>query len=111
MHSFQPASPLRILGPHASHGGNADFFDMQGVQLPVDVLPFILFFRSTDVRTMQRLDELCPFRPGLAAVTRVRPVSTLAPGECYAVLVNDRFERRQLNPFSLDGRASASSGS
>ena len=64
-----------------------------------------LFFRSTDVRTMQRLDDLCPFQPGLAAVTRVRPVSTLAPGECYAALADGRFERRQIEPFPLDGLA------
>ena len=59
-----------------------------------------LVFRSTDPATAERIAELCPYRPGLAAVTRVRPVSTLAPGECYAVLADGRFERRQLRPFT-----------
>ena len=58
-----------------------------------------LVFRSTDPQTAERINELCPYRPGLAGVTRVRPVSTLAPGECYAVLADGRFERRQLNPY------------
>ena len=29
---------------------------------------------------------------------RIRPLSTLAPGECYAALADGRFERRQLEP-------------
>ena len=57
------------------------------------------FFRSTDPKTSSRVDDLSPFRPGLAGVTRVRPLSTLAPGECYAALADGRFERRQLAPF------------
>ena len=57
------------------------------------------FFRSTDPKTASRVDDLSPFRPGLAGVTRVRPLSTLAPGECYAALADGRFERRQLAPF------------
>ena len=59
-------------------------------------------FRTTDSGTLQRVHDLSPHRPGLAGVTRVRPVSTLRPGECYAVLADGRFERRQLAPFSLD---------
>ena len=59
-----------------------------------------IVFRSTCPRTAQRIDDLAPYRPGLAGVTRVRPVSTLATGECYAVLADGRFERRQLLPFS-----------
>ena len=60
-----------------------------------------LVFRSTDPQTAERVGELCPYQPGLAGVTRVRPVSTLAPGECYAVLADGRFERRQLDAFAL----------
>ena len=60
-----------------------------------------LVFRSTDPRTAERLGELCPHRPGLEGVTRVRPVSTLATGEAYALLPDGRFERRQLAPFDL----------
>ena len=58
-----------------------------------------IFFRSTDPKTAARLDDLSPYRPGLAGVTRVRPPSTLAPGECYAAMADGRFERRQLAPF------------
>ena len=59
-----------------------------------------LVFRTTDLRTSDRVQDLCPYRPGLAGVTRVRPVSTLAPGECYALLADGRFERRRLEPFA-----------
>lgn len=59
-----------------------------------------LVFRTTDLRTANRVQDLCPYRPGLAGVTRVRPVSTLAPGECYAILADGRFERRRLEPFA-----------
>ena len=58
-----------------------------------------LVFRSTDPKTAERVSELCPYQPGLAGVVRVRPISTLATGECYAVLADGRFERRQLEPF------------
>ena len=58
-----------------------------------------LVFRSTDPQTMAPLDALCPHHPGLDAVTRVRPLTTLAPGECYALLPDGRFERRRLEPF------------
>ena len=65
-----------------------------------------LVFRSTDPKTMEPLHALCPHHPGLDAVTRVRPLSTLAPGECYALLADGRFERRRLEPFEADaGRA------
>lgn len=59
-----------------------------------------LVFRSTDPETAARVDELSPYRPGLARVVRVRPVSTLGAGECYAILADGRFERRQLEPFA-----------
>ena len=59
-----------------------------------------LVFRTTDERTAQRVGALSPHRPGMAGVVRVRPPSTLAPGEAYAVLADGRFERRQLAPFA-----------
>ena len=59
-----------------------------------------LVFRSTDPHTAERVSELCPLRPGIAGVTRVRPVSALATGECYAILADGRFERRRLHPFT-----------
>ena len=68
-----------------------------------------LVFRSSDPRTASRVDDLCPYRPGLAPITQVRPLSTLAPGECYAALPDGRFERRQLDPVVLDGVACAPS--
>ena len=65
-----------------------------------------LVFRSTDPQTMAPLDALCPRHPGLDAVTRVRPLTTLAPGECYALLPDGRFERRRLDPYEAGaGRA------
>ena len=65
-----------------------------------------LVFRSTDPKTMEPLHALCPQLPGLDAVTRVRPLTTLAPGECYALLPDGRFERRRLEPFEAGaGRA------
>ena len=65
-----------------------------------------LVFRSTDPKTMEPLDALCPHLPGLDAVTRVRPLPTLAPGECYALLPNGHFQRRRLEPYEAGaGRA------
>ncbi len=58
-----------------------------------------LFFRSTDRALFERVDQLCPGGGALGKVTRVRPLSTLKPGECYASLSDGRFERRQLLPF------------
>ena len=59
-------------------------------------------FRSTDPEVASRVSELSPHRPGLPGVVRVRPVSTLGPGECYASLADGRFERRQLGHFGAD---------
>ena len=58
-----------------------------------------LSFRSADADIARRLSDLCPTRPGHAPVTQVRPLSTLATGECYALLADGRVERRQLEPF------------
>ena len=59
-----------------------------------------LIFRSTDAHTADRLAELCPHHPGWPPLTRLRPLSTLAPGECYAALADGRLERRQLRPLA-----------
>ena len=59
-----------------------------------------LVFRSTDPETAARVAALCPASPDIASVTRVRPLSTLATGECYALLADGRFERRQLERFA-----------
>lgn len=59
-----------------------------------------LFFRTTDKDTSERVDNICPAMSGGQLVTRVRPLSTLAPGECYASFPDGRFERIQLDPFA-----------
>ena len=66
-----------------------------------------LFFRSTDRTLFERVDQLCPGGGALGKVTYVRPLSTLAPGECYASLSDGRFERRQLLPFKSGKSAAA----
>ena len=68
-----------------------------------------IVFRTSDPQTARRVDDLCPYRPGLAPITQVRPLSTLAPGECYASLPDGRFERRQLDPVVVDGIGCAQS--
>ena len=65
------------------------------------------FFRSTDQALQAFLDRLCPPAPGFGPLTRVRPPSTLQPGECYASLSDGRFERRQLLPFKSGKSAAA----
>ena len=64
-----------------------------------------LFFRSTDREVRAFLDGLCPGSPNAVRVTEIRPPSTLAPGECYAVLSNGRILRRQLAPFQAQENA------
>ena len=59
-----------------------------------------IVFRSGDADTAQRLAGLCPKQPGQLPVVDVRPLSTLACGECYAAVADGRFERRQLEPFA-----------
>ena len=56
------------------------------------------------------MTQLCPERPGHPPVTRVRPLASLAVGECYALLADGRFERRQLAPFALDGAKTPRTG-
>ena len=65
------------------------------------------FFRSTDQALQGYLDRLCPPANGYGPLTRVRPPSTLKPGECYASLSDGRFERRQLLPFKAGKGAAA----
>ena len=62
-----------------------------------------MVFRTSDPRTASRLEDLCPYRPGLAPIIQVRPPSTLASGECYAALPDGRFERRKLMSVFRDG--------
>ena len=82
-----------------SHGGGGYRQDESAVEILWNNTASKLVFRSTDPKTASRIDDLCPYRPGLAGLVRVRPVSTLRIGECYAALADGRFERRQLEPF------------
>ena len=58
-----------------------------------------LFFRSTDAASQRHVRDLCPLVPGRPSVADVRPLSTLRPDECYAVLADGRTERRRFSPL------------
>ena len=97
--AFQSVASL----DHAlAHGGGGCRQDESAVEILWNNTANKIIFRSTDQKTSNRVDDLCPYRRGLPAVVRVRPVSTLATGECYAALADGRFERRQLAPFDPD---------
>ena len=85
-----------------AHGGGSQRQDEASVEILWNNTASKVIFRSTDPKTGDRVADLCPYRPGLAGLVRVRPVSTLQVGECYAALADGRFERRQLEPFALD---------
>ena len=55
-------------------------------------------FRTTEERVLDLVERLCP-STGRVPIASVRPPSTLQPGECYALLADGRFERRQLQPY------------
>jgi len=57
-----------------------------------------LFFRTTDNATANSLSGLIPAppQPYKLHVVRVRPLSTLKPGECYYLLVNGKAGRGQI---------------
>ena len=57
-----------------------------------------LFFRTTDQDTADSLSTLipAPTREGKMHVVRVRPPTTLQPGECYYLQVNGRAGRGQI---------------
>ena len=84
-----------------SHGAGSDTRNSSAISILWNNTGSKLVFRTTDPLTAQRVDDLAPYRPGLAGVTRVRPVSTLKPGECYAILADGRFERRQLDALGV----------
>ena len=62
-----------------------------------------LVFRTTDERVVDLVQEMTPYRPGRAPVTRVRPLSALPPGSCYGFVPMGTFGLHQLEPF--DARA------
>ena len=81
-----------------AHSGGSAVQDTTALSIMWNNTGTKFFFRSTDPGMAHRLEELCPYRSGLAPLTQVRPLSTLSPGECYAALADGRFERRQLDP-------------
>ncbi len=58
-----------------------------------------LFFRTTDQQTMQWASGLAPTTPGGQSVASLRPLSSLQPGECLAVVVNGLVKRVQLKQW------------
>ena len=66
-----------------------------------------LVFRTTDESTSEMVQAMTPHRPGYAPIVRVRPLSALRPGACYAFLPDGNFTLAQLNPFDPDAPALA----
>lgn len=58
------------------------------------------YFRSTDVETVESLKKLLPMPPTGGSqklhVVDVRPAAMLMPGECYYMLANTKWGRRQI---------------
>ena len=81
-----------------SHGGGSEVSDRTAASILANNMGSKFYFRSTDRRTAAHVEDLCPYRPGLASLPQVRPISTLTPGECYVSLSDGRFERHQLEP-------------
>ena len=90
---------LAALEHALAHGGGSSIQNESSIGILFNNTSTKLVFRTTDPKTAERLHELCPTRPGAPPVSKVRPLSTLAPGECYAALPDGRFERRQLAQF------------
>ena len=85
-----------------AHGGGSYDQNRAAVEIRWSNTASKLVFRSTDPEVADRVSGLSPYRPGLPGVVRVRPVSTLAPGECYASLADGRFERRRLGRYRAE---------
>ena len=97
----QSCSSLRhALGDAFGAGGHA-------VEMLLANTATKLFFRSTDGVAHRYVAGLCPLTPGRPNVVDVRPLSTLRPGECYAVLADGRMERRRLEAFAAPADATA----
>lgn len=79
--------------------GDADGAGAHAVEMLLANTATKLFFRSTDGMAQRYVAGLCPLAPGRPCVAEVRPLSTLRPGECYAVLADGRLERRRLAAF------------
>jgi hypothetical protein len=66
-----------------------------------------MFFRTTDSSTADTLSHLIPepHRQDRPHVVKVRPPSTLQPGECYYVLVNGASGRGQIRASAINFNA------
>ena len=85
---------------HALGDANPNGTAVHAVEMLLANTATKLFFRSTDAGSQQYVRDLCPLTPGRPSVADVRPLSTLRPGECYAVLADGRMERRRLDPYA-----------
>ena len=56
-----------------AHGGGGYRQDESAVEILWNNTASKIIFRSTDTKTADRVADLCPHRPGLAGVVRVRP--------------------------------------
>ena len=93
---------MASIGHALSHGGGDAERNQAAMSILWNNTGTKLVFRTTDENTCDRVAEVAPHHPGLAGVTRVRPLSTLRPGECYAMVADGRFERRRLDPFDFE---------
>ncbi len=86
----QSLASLRYAFPHEKGS--------QAINILITNTGTKLFFRTTDSSTADTLLNLIPepHRQDRPHVVRVRPPSTLQPGECYYVLVNGTSGRGQV---------------
>ena len=63
-----------------------------------------LFFRTTDLPTMDWAGRLTPSMPSGQSAATLRPLSSLQRGECFAVLVNGTAKRAQLDWLPPSGK-------
>ena len=84
---------IASINPALARGGGNSGQNRGAVDILCTNAATKIAFRSTDPGVADRAN---PHRPGLPGVVRVRPVSTLAPGDCYASIPEGRFERRHL---------------
>ena len=88
-----------------SIGGDGGKTNQTALKILLNNTASKFFFRSTDRETAAQLSALCPVYPGLPRLTEIRPITNFAPGECYAVLADGRFERHQLDRFIFEEKA------
>ena len=101
----------RAIEHSLAHGGGTAEQNRSSVEILWQNTASKFVFRSTDPKTAERVwASSVPRARGSIRWCGVRPVSTLAPGECYAVLADGRFERRQLGRFVEPAKAPQAAG-